>query len=293
MHNRFYFSGIFYEPNPKKMKTLTPDLPANSGLVIGFSGTYYCLWSWTKEFNYAMSSNGSWHATDSYVTHSYLGRISTDLNKVKKLYPNLPIQMDLHGVSWDFEKKEKRKPLPYDVFPYDFKGQGTKIMECNEAKLLWALYLKHVAGTARNKVYARRRLVELGYLVPYKTVKILEVGNLNNWTDKPMIIRNSYASPHYVAKIEAAKSMVRGHFFENGKRVDLMLKKVKSFSFETNFGVCYIVEYIDAENRVFKYKGSTPPYFENENDFTEVKATIKHNNYKGQDETLIQRISIK
>lgn len=274
------------------MNTITPNLSDNNGLIIGFSGTYYCLWSWWNETNYSMTGSGNYVATDGYTKYAYIKRISTDLNKVKELYPNIPIDMGLHGQSWDLDKKGKKEPLPYDVFPYGFRGQGTKIMECNEAKLLWSLYLKHFVGTGRNKVYARRRLVELGYLVPYKTVKILEVGNLNNWTDKPMIIRNSYASPHYVAKLEFEKSMVRGHFFENGKRLNLMLKKGKSFSFQTNFGICYIVEYVDAENRVFKYKGSTPPYFENENIFTEVKATIKHGNYKGQDETLIQRISI-
>jgi hypothetical protein len=272
-------------PKPLKMKQ-------DSGLIIGFSGTYYCLWSWWYESNYAMTGSGNYVATDSYTKYAYIKRISTDVNKVKELYPNIPIDMNLHGQSWDSEKKGKKEPLPYDVFPYGFKGERTKIMECDEAKLLWALYLKCVPGTGRNKVYARRRLVELGYLVPYKTVKIIEVGNIYNSTDKPRIIRNSYASPHYVAKLEFEKSMVRGHFFENGKRVNLMLKKGKSFSFETNFGICYIVEYVDAENRVFKYKGNTPPYFENNNEFTEVKATIKHGNYKGQDETLIQRISI-
>lgn len=305
MDNRFYFSRIFYEPKTQKMNTITPDSSDNSGLIIGFSGTYYCLWSWWNEANYSMTGSGNYVATDGYTKYAYIKRISTDLNKVKELYPNIPIDMGLHGQSWDLDKKGKKESLPYDVFPYGFKGEGTKIMECNEPKHLWALYLKNYRGTARNKVYARRRLVELGLLVPYKTSKNIEVWKQKFVNDvcvdysETIVTRSSYSSPSFVAKVEASKEkaeayklMEKGHFYNDGDKVVLKVKKIGSFSFESKFGTCFVVEYVDSENRVFKYKGSTPPYFENENIFTEVKATIKHGNYKGQDETLIQRISI-
>ena len=55
--------------------------------------------------------------------------------------------------------------------------------------------------------------------------------------------------------------------------------------------MCYIVEYVDAENRLFKYKGTTPPSISS-TEFVTIQAIIKHDNYKGQDETLVQRVKV-
>lgn len=253
-----------------------------SGYIIGFSGTYYCLWSWITETNYSMSGNGSYVATSGYTKYHYIKRISTDIDKVKKLYPTLSIDMSLRGKTWVFTDNnfKNQLALAHDVFPKGYKGVGTKIMESNESKNLWSLYLTVEIGIGRNRVYARRRLIELGLLVRY--------------CNGGMYYRNrNYCTPAQAAQLELQKNNIKGHFLENGSRVKLMLKQVSSFSFDTQFGTCFVVEYKDAENRVFKYKGNTPPYFENKDCFTTINATIKHSNYKGQDETLIQRISFK
>lgn len=278
------------------MKTETSPRPADSGLVIGFSGTYYCLWSWWNQTNYSMTGSGSYVATDGYTKYGYIKRISTDLEKVKELYPNLTIDMNLHGQRWERSGGVKRDDLPHDVFPYGFRGVGDKIMESNEVKFLWSLYLSNEFGIGRSKVYARRRLAELGLLVPYKTSKVVKMTTTDEngyvvETGEQFVIRRSYSSPKLAQKLESDKMMVRGHFLEDGKRVKIMLKEVKSFNFSTKFGTCYVVEYVDSENRVFKYKGSTPPSISNE-DFEEVQATIKHGEYKGQAETQIQRVSV-
>lgn len=277
------------------MKTENSPLPADSGLIIGFSGTYYCLWSWWTEKIYTMTGSGNYVASSGYTKYGYIKRISTDLNKVKELYPNLTIDMGLHGQRWERSGNEvKKEALPHDVFPYGFRGVGDKIMESNEVKFLWSLFLSNQFGVGRSKVYARRRLAELGLLVRYKTSKVVKMTTTDEngyvvETGEEFVIRRSYCSPKLVQKVEFEKNAVKGHFFENGKRVKLMLKQVKSFSFDSQYGTCYVVEYMDAENRVFKYKGSTPPEISKE-DFEEVQATIKHGEYKGQAETQIQRI---
>lgn len=270
-----------------------------SGLIIGFSGTYYCLWSWQTETNYAMTSNYQYVAQGSYTKHYYIKRISTDIEKVKQLYPELPIDMGLHGQKWEVSGVgvKKREVLPHDVFPYGFRCEGERIMECSEVKYVWALYLSSQTGIGRSKVYARRKLVELGLLVPYKTERkhIVKEWDYNIdaavETGEVITIRSSFCSPAYAAKLEAEKVMQRGHFLVEGKRAKLMLKKVRSFSFETKFGICHVVEFVDAENRVFKYKGSTPPQISNE-EFEQVEAGIKWGEYKGQNETLIQRVKV-
>jgi hypothetical protein len=266
--------------------------PTDSGLIIGFSGTYYCLWSWRTEHSYSMTGSGAWVKGAEYKKHDYIKRISTDLNKVKELYPELPIDENLHGQKWEFSERQayQKVILAHDVFPYGFKGQGEKIMECSEPKLLWTLYLANnnelTSDLARSQVYARKRLAELGLLVRYNTSKtfVLESGEI-------IVTRKNYCSPQFAAKLEASKSIVRGHFYQMGEKVKIAVKEVKSFSFETQFGMCYIVEYVDAENRFFKYKGTTPPSISS-TEFVNIQATIKHDNYKGQDETLVQRVKV-
>lgn len=237
-----------------------------SHYVIGFSGTYYCLWYYGKDVygNYK---------------HSYVKQISTDINKVKRLYPDYPIDMQLRGFSWNPNENPSTFIKPTDSQFTFGRQRGCEISTSDDTKALWALYLTSERGIGRNRVYARRRLVELGLLVRYPN------GGLH--------FRNrNYCSPAHAAKLEAGKVQVKGLFYNNGERVDLAVKKVRSFSFSTQYGDCFVVEYVDADNRVFKYKGNTPPYFENQDDFTTIKATIKHGNYKGQDETLIQRIQV-
>ena len=268
--------------------------PTDSGLIIGFSGTYYCLWSYRNEASYSMTGSGAWVASGSYTKYDYIKRISTDLEKVKELYPQLLINESIHGQKWEFNSHDsratKRVILTPDVFPYGFKCKGDKIMECQDPKMLWALYLEnnfdHSTDLARSQVYARRRLAELGLLVRYKTSKtiLLESG-------ESITIRKNYCSPKFAAKLELSKSMAKGHFYEVGEKVKITVKELSSFSFETQYGNCYIVEFVDTENRVFKYKGTTPPST-SQTEFMTIQATIKHDNYKGQDETLIQRVKI-
>lgn len=271
-----------------------------SGLIIGFSGTYYCLWSYSNETNYSMSGNGNYVATSGYTKYYYIKRISTDLEKVKQLYPNVPIDMDVHGTKWVYDKKEKVK-YPADVFPQGFRGVGSKIMECNEAKFLWTLYLTNNLNQdmdlARSQVYARRRLVELGCLVRYNTYKTIKLTALDEngheyFTGEEITLRNNFCSPAYAEKLALDKVKQKGHFFDDGKRVKLSIKQTNSFSFETQYGLCFIIELMDTDNRVYKYKGANPPYFEkNKDGFVDVQATIKHGCYKNEPETLLQRIS--
>lgn len=231
-----------------------------SSYVIGFSGTFYCLWHYGKDVR------GNYK-------HSYIKKISTDIEKVKKLYPEYPIDMQLQGWSWSPKQSESTFIKPTDSQFTFGKQRGCEISTSDDIKALWSLYLTVESGIGRNKVYARRRLIELGLLVRYRN------GHSN------------YCSPAYAAKLEADKAG-KGLFYNNGEKVVLNVKWSRSFNYETQYGRVFVVEYLDTENRVFKYKGSTPPYFENKDGFTTIKATIKHSNYKGQDETLIQRIQI-
>lgn len=85
------------------------------------------------------------------------------------------------------------------------------------------------------------------------------------------------------------KSLEYGHFYRNGERVDIKVKFLNSRSFEGDFGTWWVVNYVDEYKRVFTYKGARPQHFENCDWFT-LRATIKHDRYNDNDQTLISRI---
>lgn len=131
-----------------------------------------------------------------------------------------------------------------------------------------------------------------------------------------------YQTPRYVSHEQYAKTTEHlsqraleqnGHFFEHGAKVELTLTLKHHTSFQSDFGWMQIYKFIDAENRIFTYKGSKhleklTPWTETHNgkeysgvesefltkgDTITLTATIKHDNYRGQESTYLQRIKIK
>jgi hypothetical protein len=92
-------------------------------------------------------------------------------------------------------------------------------------------------------------------------------------------------------KAELARKEATTFLHDNGAKVELELKEVESFGFETQFGMCYICKYISKDGNTYMYKGSTPPNIDDET-YTKVKCTIKHNEYNGEKQTHIQRAKI-
>ena len=88
--------------------------------------------------------------------------------------------------------------------------------------------------------------------------------------------------------IENAKSV---YLHNEGDKVTVKIKEVAQFCFETQYGNCYIVTYNTENGDVYYYKGNSPMNMENDTFYT-VKGTIKHNEYKGLKQTLLQRLKI-
>jgi hypothetical protein len=97
------------------------------GQLIGFANTFYTLWDYRTETTYVTDSYGNHHASGS-VTHYYFRKnVSTDLDKVKRLHPDLSIDDSLRGrnSSWDCVG---RIELPSDIFWFG-KYYGHKVDE--------------------------------------------------------------------------------------------------------------------------------------------------------------------
>lgn len=104
-----------------------------------------------------------------------------------------------------------------------------------------------------------------------------------------------------------------GHFFNAGDRVELTLTCIKITGYSSAFGYVNIYKFIDAENRIFTYKGSaelvtremwsdihegkTYTGYDTKHvvkgDTITLTATIKHDEYRDVKSTYLQRIKIK
>lgn len=106
-----------------------------------------------------------------------------------------------------------------------------------------------------------------------------------------VIKNNKFFTNEQYARVQEREalqnSLIKGHHYNNGDRVELSLKLINKTGYESEFGFINIYKFVDSENRTFTYKGSQNLIIGDE---IKLKATIKHGEYKGTPETYIQRI---
>lgn len=82
--------------------------------IIGFATQFYTLWNYEAVTQYKTDSYGNHHQTGIEHKYYYCKNISTDLDKVKALYPSVEIDTELRGTS-SFTRNEKLD-LPNNYF---------------------------------------------------------------------------------------------------------------------------------------------------------------------------------
>lgn len=268
--------------------------------LIGFAEKFYTLWDFSISENWSTTSDGKHYLTSIDKKYCYIKNISFDIDKVTKLYPNLEICNELRGVTTSWGKTEKID-YPSAYFPFG-KLQGCLISQSND---VWQLNRTYTNSDARRRVLARKRLIELGELVRFdwveKNVQIsakygVEVdGGFTDIIEYADVKRKYTTISNYEYEmrkkstaIENAKSV---YLHNEGDKVTVTIQKIAQFSFETQYGTCYIVTYNTQNGDVYYYKGSSPMEMENDTFYT-VKGTVKHNEYNGVKQTLLQRLKI-
>lgn len=248
--------------------------------IIGFATQFYTLWN-VEEVKHYSEANGKHHHVGTTFAYTYFKKVAKSLDKVKQLYPDTPIDESLRGVNGSFKEyrpTQSESVIDDTLFPYG-RYSGTLISQCNKAYHLFRLYdnKDHYQHTPRRRAFARRRLIELGELV---------------MADKVFNLVEKYIpAGHYKYLVEKkAKQDASGHYFNEGDKVELMLRKVAQTGYESAFGFVCIITYQDVEDRLFYYKGSNPPGIYE--DFENIKATIKHSEYNDLKQTMIQRVKI-
>ena len=230
--------------------------------IIGFATQYYTLWDYYEEVKYVVDSLGNYHPSYTEEHYIYIKNISIDINKVIEMHPNVRIDDQLRGISHTFSRNREEDLSPSLIKFGKYNGLTIEqIADCDMDYLLW------VIGNEKVSAATRELIGKLPQFLDYCTTVAAEQ------------IWEQMCAPQ------------AGLYFNDGARVDIQIKEVKSFGFETAFGYTHICLYTTPDRREFKYMGSTPPEISKE-EFTTVKATIKHDNYKGQDETKLQRIKI-
>jgi hypothetical protein len=274
----------------------THGTPIGAALVIGFTEVYFTLWRITRFAG---------------VEHChYLQNLSIDFAKAQHKVSELlsanggyyghdfEVDLDLRGDNGHsyFRKLAAKRYEPYQLAISRFAGTDMRTIDANEeyfsgyikhkygvepeykrmSGLLWATYLNKEENTVRGlrrRVIARSCLVNTGILV--------RVGR-------------EYLTPAQIKTRkdrELKEAAINGHHEVDGKRISIKVRAIgKAGSFDTQYGTTYIQSFIDENGRLFKYMGSNLPDIGEE--FSAIKATVKHDTYKDQQETKLQRIKL-
>lgn len=248
--------------------------------TLGFANMFYTLWLLDEPFKvYSDYAMGQYELKQ--LCH-YRYNLSTDYNKAIEKIKDLSgddydIDLSLRGSSSFNRILSSGNDLPEECFTFG-KYAGEKIMLCDDT---WQLKRAMTEERGkRRRVYARRRLIDLGELVR-NTIGAGDDNYIN-------------ASHFQWYKEKQDLDARHGHVFENGKRIELSLKCIKEagfLSFNEYKGEIYIFvnTYEDEQGRLFIYKGENPPKV-SQDDFTKVKGTIEHTEYKGVKQTRLKRI---
>lgn len=134
--------------------------------VIGFANKFYTLWTVQSESLYSTihSANGEQHYKSGERTIcTYIKNVSTDLNKVKELHPELEIWENLRGKTSSFEYENGYSRIEYadDVFSRGYL-RGQSIAACEDVRSLQWSYDNEYSDSTKSNIEAR--LNELGFV---------------------------------------------------------------------------------------------------------------------------------
>lgn len=271
---------------------------------IGFATEFYTLWEiWqTPVYSGNVVMNGV-PPQQIGINHEYyyIKNISKDLEKAKAAYPGVDVDEELRGQTRSFERFEKME-YPSDCFSFG-KCAGEPICASTDVwqlkRAMWIIVGQTGESNKRKRVLARRRLIELGELLKYphfiERLENVDWGkrdaNDNCLPDNEQVVkyRVSYATPKFIEIDEAKKiQAAQPYYFIDGEKVTLKVKEVKAFGFETQFGYTSVRIYETEDGKTVKYVGASPVAIGD--GYKEIKATVKHKEFRGNKETHLLRI---
>ena len=150
--------------------------------VIGFASQFYTLWNYEAVPQYKADSYGGYHCVGVDHKYYYIKNVSTDLDKVKALHPNVPIDENLRGTT-SFTRNE-RLNLP-DGYFWAGKYAGKLIDEIMESDFRYCLWSAENFGgkiseyiTSHPKYIAHFEAIEKQKVAEIESAKTLKVGDV-------------------------------------------------------------------------------------------------------------------
>ena len=242
--------------------------------TIGFTNEYFTLWNVSEVYKVPVNAN-QWYEAQDFV---YVQNLSKTLEGAKaKIQGAFDIDLELRGSSSFVNQSELLEN--FEVWQFTFgKLIGSDIRTCED---VWQLEraMDSEKGEDRKDV-AKQRLIELGAVIQFD----------GNWI--------KISELEFRTEQKRKSQLSNGHFFTDGEKITVEVQMEEHFSFDSQFGTCFVNIFRTSDGKLLKYKGSNPPKLWNENNtwnensiytFT---ATVKHSEYNGQEETLLQRIKV-
>jgi len=268
-------------------------------LTIGFTNHYFTLWNVTS-----YERKGIYGERYLDIHYNYCQNLSMveaeAIAKVEARTDIYEIDLSLRGMNGSFWTKRMIKD--FDSWRFSFgKLTGSDMRTCTD---VWQLRRAMQAeSSGRRRVWARRRLLELGELLKFSWTKEQKVYDFdtivyeNGDPTNPFTMQTvklNYGSPKqlewWLAK-QAIAVLQDGHHFTPGEKVVVEVKLLSEFHFDGMYGTTYIQTFATADGKKVKYKGGTPQDISKE-EYVKIKGTVKHDSYKGVNETYLQRIKI-
>ena len=246
-------------------------------LTLGFTNVYYTLWSVSEPYQHWLDAHNFEIRQDLQYQQNLRLDYSQAVDKIKEMSNGeYKIDLQLRGSS-SFTRTLSGGDI-FEVYQFTF-GQlkGTDIRTCDNVYQVNRAYSSERGG--RRRAIAKRRLIELGELIRY------------TWIDGEGN-KHLYAEQYHIDTLERIKhAPVSGHYFTDAAKVELEIREIGYFSFETQYGRTWVCTYMTPDNKMFKYMGANPPEI-SKDEFVKVKATIKHDYYNTQQETKLQRVKV-
>lgn len=147
--------------------------------IIGFATQFYTLWDYEAVPQYKTDSYGNHHQTGVDHKYYYIKNVSTDLDKVKALFPNVEIDNELRGTS-SFTRNEKID-LPENYF-WGGKYAGRlidEIMEIDFKYCLWSAENYNIPYITNHPKYiAHFEAIEKSKQDEINSKELLKVGDV-------------------------------------------------------------------------------------------------------------------
>tara|TARA_Y100000310_G_C20623396_1_gene784542 strand:+ start:307 stop:1089 length:783 start_codon:yes stop_codon:yes gene_type:complete len=236
--------------------------------VIGFAEKYYTLWEVYPCARVVYSSDGPMAREG--TQYNYIQNLSMDLEKAEsKLEGDYKIDLYLRG-GRSFWKARQVFEAKADEFSFGLL-KGQKISDSDDVWQLERAMVEEESQDKKDLAFNRLQGLDI-YVVTFR-------GKYMTAKDRDELLIKEHID-----------NLKAGHHFNDGDKVELEIKELDRFGFDGYYGWTAIVEYESKDGKLFKYMGGSPKRSDDFEEFTKVTATVKHSDYKGENETKLLRI---